>query len=122
MRTVASLYGVSLCPHGKTTMAPQIFTRQLGDGAWGITLSTPHQVHAARHYGISRIFFANQILDPHFLRYIIMEQTRDPTFAFYFLLDSAEGAEGEYCGSQRRGGRAPSERSIEPHAGDRTCD
>ena len=28
--------GVSLCPHGKTTMAPQLFHRQLADGAWGI--------------------------------------------------------------------------------------
>src|SRR6266540_888859 len=28
---------VSLAPHGKTTMAPQIFTRQLVAGAWGIT-------------------------------------------------------------------------------------
>ena len=36
--------GASLCPHGKTTMAPQLFHRQLADGAWGITLATPQQV------------------------------------------------------------------------------
>ena len=31
--------GVSICPHGKTTMAPQLFHRQLADGAWGLTLA-----------------------------------------------------------------------------------
>ncbi|WP_340108859.1 hypothetical protein [Pikeienuella sp. HZG-20] len=90
---VTSHYGVSLCPHGKTTMAPQLFRKQLADGCWGITLSTQHHVQVARHYGVSRIFLANQILDPGFLGYISREQAKDPDFDFYFLLDSLEGVE-----------------------------
>lgn len=86
-------YGVSLCPHGKTTMAPQLFHRQLEDGCWGITLSTQHQVAVARHYGVSRIFLANQILDPAFLAYIAEAQENDAAFDFYFLIDSVEGVE-----------------------------
>lgn len=39
--------GASLCPHGKTAMAPQLFHRQLAAGAWGITLATPHQARRA---------------------------------------------------------------------------
>ena len=30
--------GIDFAPHGKTSMAPQIFERQLRDGAWGITV------------------------------------------------------------------------------------
>ncbi len=90
---VTSRYGVSLCPHGKTTMAPQLFHKQLGDGCWGITLSTQHQVQVARHYGVSRIFLANQILDPGFLGYVAQAQIDDPDFDFYFLVDSPEGVE-----------------------------
>jgi D-serine dehydratase len=30
-------HGVSLAPHGKTTMAPQLFQRQLQAGAWAMT-------------------------------------------------------------------------------------
>lgn len=90
---VTKHYGVALCPHGKTTMAPQLFHRQLEDGCWGITLSTQHQVAVGRHYGVSRIFLANQILDPNFLAYIANAQVEDPAFDFYFLIDSAEGVD-----------------------------
>jgi D-serine dehydratase len=90
---VTAHYGVSLCPHGKTTMAPQLFRKQLDDGCWGITLSTQHQVQVARHYGVSRIFLANQILDPGFLSFIAQEQVKDPDFDFYLLVDSIEGVE-----------------------------
>lgn len=88
---VTTRYDVSLSPHGKTTMAPQLFHRQLADGCWGITLSTPHQVHVARHYGIARIFLANQILDRAFLSHIADCQDADPGFNFYFLVDSSAG-------------------------------
>lgn len=90
---VTKHYGVSLCPHGKTTMTPQLFHRQLEDGCWGITLSTQHQVAVARHYGVSRIFLANQIMDPTFLAYIAEAQETDAAFDFYFLIDSVEGVE-----------------------------
>lgn len=89
---VTAQYGVSLCPHGKTTMAPQLFRKQLDDGCWGITLSTQHHVQVARHYGVSRIFLANQILEPGFLSYIAQSQIEDPDFDFYFLVDSLDGA------------------------------
>ncbi|MCC6304813.1 MAG: hypothetical protein IT545_06405 [Rhodobacteraceae bacterium] len=88
---VTDHYGVSLAPHGKTTMAPQLFRRQIADGAWGITLSTRHHVQVARHYGIPRVFLANQILDRGFLDYIARIQIADPGFDFYFLVDSPEG-------------------------------
>ena len=38
MQRFIAAYGLKLAPHGKTTMAPKLFTRQLAGGAWGITL------------------------------------------------------------------------------------
>lgn len=82
---------VSLCPHGKTTMCPQIFQRQLAHGAWGITLSTPHQIHTARDFGIGRILMANQLIDPTLTDYLAAEMDQDPEFDFYCLVDSIAG-------------------------------
>ncbi|WP_162301559.1 alanine racemase [Nesterenkonia muleiensis] len=83
----------SLAPHGKTTMCPQIFQRQLDDGAWAITLSTAHQVAVARDFGVNRVLLANQIMDPQFLAYLYHTLLADPSFEFYCLIDSIEGAQ-----------------------------
>lgn len=34
MRAFLQATGVAISPHGKTTMSPQLFRRQLRDGAW----------------------------------------------------------------------------------------
>src|SRR3954465_5579950 len=36
--------GFEIAPHGKTTMAPELWRRLLNAGAWGITLATMWQV------------------------------------------------------------------------------
>jgi D-serine dehydratase len=62
MRNFVQATGVQLAPHGKTTMSPQLFQRQLLDGAWGITLATVFQVQVARRFGVSRILMANELV------------------------------------------------------------
>src|ERR1700733_15172821 len=42
-------HGVWLSPHGKTTMSPQLFQRQIDAGAWGLTAATPAPVQAIRN-------------------------------------------------------------------------
>jgi D-serine dehydratase len=88
-------------------MCPQLFQRQLDDGAWGITLSTAHQVQVARDFGIGRILLANQIVDPKFLDFVLSELNADPQFDFLCLVDSVEGVRiiGEHikAGGYRRG-------------------
>jgi D-serine dehydratase len=54
--------GVLLAPHGKTTMAPQLFARQLDAGAWGITLATMQQTSLAVALGLRRLIVANQLV------------------------------------------------------------
>ncbi|OAJ54637.1 amino acid deaminase [Paraburkholderia ginsengiterrae] len=92
MQAFVAEYGVKLAPHGKTTMAPQLFRRQLETGAWGITLATAHQVRAAYHGGVSRVLMANQLVGRHNMM-MIAELLSDPDFEFFCLVDSAEGAE-----------------------------
>ena len=75
--------GVRLAPHGKTTMAPQVWAQQLDAGAWGITLATPCQVQLARSFGVGRIMLANAIVDPVALAWLATELDADPSFEFF---------------------------------------
>ena len=83
--------GVRLAPHGKTTMAPQLFARQLELGAWGITAATTSQVAVMRSVGIARILLANELIDPVSLAWIGEELNADPGFEFYCYVDSVQG-------------------------------
>lgn len=56
--------GLALAPHGKATMAPQLWRRQLDAGAAAITVATPFQAGVAHRFGVPRILIANQIADP----------------------------------------------------------
>jgi len=85
--------GVEICPHGKTTMAPKLFERQLAAGAWGITAATVAQVRVYRKHGIRRIILANQLIGRQNINYVLTELERDPEFDFYCLVDSREGAD-----------------------------
>ena len=50
--------GVDLAPHGKTTMSPDIWRRQLDAGAWGITVATAFQASVAREAGVPNVVLA----------------------------------------------------------------
>ncbi len=62
MQGFAERHGARLAPHGKTTMTPALFRRQLEAGAWGITLATLPQCRAAFAEGASRLLLANQLV------------------------------------------------------------
>ena len=66
-------HGVELAPHGKTTMAPALFEKQLNAGAWGITAATAGQLLAYRAFGVPRAMLANELLDPASLRWLAGE-------------------------------------------------
>ena len=57
-------WGVDIAPHGKTTMAPQLWDRQLAAGAWGITAATVRQARVMRSAGVGRVLIANEVVDP----------------------------------------------------------
>lgn len=91
MRSFTERAGVSLCPHGKTTMAPQLFQRQLDNGAWGITAATAAHVRTYRRFGVPRIILANQLVGRANIALIFDELAADPEFDFYLLVDSLSG-------------------------------
>ncbi len=62
MQAFADKVGVKLAPHGKTTMCPEIFARQLRHGAWGMTLATAPQVAVAVEHGVRNVILANQLV------------------------------------------------------------
>lgn len=80
--------GVSLCPHGKTTMAPQIFQLQIEHGAWGITAATAAHVRTYRRFGAKRVLLANQLLGRADIELVFNELEADAAFDFYALVDS----------------------------------
>lgn len=80
-------HDVLLAPHGKTTMSPQLFERQLRAGAWGITAATPTQVAVMREFGVPRILLANEITEPAAIRWIAGELESDESFEFICLVD-----------------------------------
>jgi D-serine dehydratase len=93
MRRFVEDHGVQIAPHGKTSMSPTLFDLQLADGAWAITLATPHQIQVARHFGYSRIFLANQLIGRHAIEYAFSELNADLNFELYCLVDSIQGIE-----------------------------
>ncbi|MGW4286472.1 alanine racemase [Streptomyces sp. NPDC004673] len=93
METYAARHGLAFAPHGKTSMAPQLFARQIEHGAWGITVAVPHQVWVAREFGIQRIFLANELVDAAALRRIAAELAADPDFRLVTYVDSVRGVE-----------------------------
>ena len=87
MAAYCARHGVRLAPHGKTTMSPQLFRRQLDAGAWAITAATPGQAWQMREAGVGRILLANELVDPNALRWLAGVYRRDPAFELLFLVD-----------------------------------
>ncbi|MEV6421954.1 amino acid deaminase [Streptomyces sp. NPDC051662] len=93
LETYSERHGLAFAPHGKTSMSPRLFARQLEHGAWGITAAVPHQARVYRAFGIQRIFLANEVVDAAALRWLAAELDRDPGFRFVCYVDSVRGVE-----------------------------
>lgn len=101
MQDFANVTGVRLAPHGKTTMCPKIFQRQMDRGAWGMTLATAPQAVAAAAHGVKRIILANQLLGRRNME--IVDDILDST-TFYCLVDSVDNLEmlDRFFGARKR--------------------
>jgi D-serine dehydratase len=89
MQQFIEAYGLRLAPHGKTTMAPKLFQMQLEAGAWGITLATAQQTHAAYRHGVRRVLMANQLVGRQNMS-LIAQLIADVGFSYFCLVDSAD--------------------------------
>nr|WP_297457770.1 amino acid deaminase [uncultured Halomonas sp.] len=86
MQRFAESHGAHLAPHGKTTMTPELFRRQLAAGAWGITLATAPQCRAAFAHGIKRLLLANQLIGA--ANMAIVAELIEAGADFYCVVDS----------------------------------
>jgi D-serine dehydratase len=118
--------GIDFAPHGKTTMAPQLFARQLRDGAWGITVGTVQQAWVAASAGVRRILLANQIATLGEARRWLGMLAGDPGLRMISLLDSqpqlallAQAVSHGDCADVLQGGNNRADRKVPP--GNRPC-
>ncbi|URQ61514.1 amino acid deaminase [Pantoea alhagi] len=102
MQALANRHGALLAPHGKTTMAPGLFRRQIAAGAWGITLATAVQSAVAAQEGIERILMANQLIGRANMQ-IVADMLQQHQVDFYCLVDSVENVRqlGEFFARQQ---------------------
>ncbi|HEX4247095.1 MAG TPA: alanine racemase [Pseudonocardia sp.] len=82
--------GVGLAPHGKTTMAPVLWERQLQAGAWGITVANPAQLRVALRFGVPRVHLANALVDPAALAELAGALATDPGRTVQSWVDSVD--------------------------------
>jgi len=88
MQDFARQRGVALAPHGKTTMSPQLFRRQLDAGAWGITFATVFQLRLGVLAGVRRALIANQVHTGADLAGLAQLLAETPGLRVAFLVDS----------------------------------
>ncbi|MCM3806167.1 amino acid deaminase [Streptomyces sp. DR7-3] len=118
MERYSAAHGLAFAPHGKTSLAPQLFERQLAHGAWGITAAVPTQVRIYRAFGIQRIFLANEVVDAAALRWLAAELDADPDFRFIAYVDSVRGVELMDAALREAGARRPVDVVVELGGGE----
>jgi D-serine deaminase-like pyridoxal phosphate-dependent protein len=99
-------------PHGKTTMAPALWQRQLDAGSLGITLATMGQVRTARSFGLDSIMLANSVVDERSLRWLAAELA-DPALRFVCWADSVATIEAMERGLRSVGTPRPVDVCVE---------
>jgi D-serine deaminase-like pyridoxal phosphate-dependent protein len=90
--------GLSLAPHGKTTMAPELIRRQLEAGAWAMTAATVPQLAVMRAAGARRVIVANQLVGAPEIAWLERERADVEVLC---LVDSLEGVAALDAGVQR---------------------
>jgi len=88
MQQQVRAWGIDLAPHGKTTMSPQLFRRQLDAGAWGLTFATVTQLAVGVAAGARRTVIANQVFGDDDLAGIQALLRANAGLRIVFLVDS----------------------------------
>ena len=78
---------LDIAPHGKTSMSPELFHRQLNAGAWGISFANVFQAGLGIRHGVPRIIIANQVFQHADLDTLAALLQQHPAVTVYFLVD-----------------------------------
>jgi D-serine dehydratase len=96
-----------IAPHGKTTMCPQIFERQIAHGAWAMTVANVSQAQVCLSFNVKRVLIANQVAGASNLRSLSAAINGYPEVDFYCLIDSVAGVDHLAKGLEKYGARRP---------------
>lgn len=121
MRAYTERVGIKLAPHAKTTMCPELFARQLANGAWGLTVATMAQFKLCHEIGVQRLILANQLVGEAEIHGLAYLSAQAPERAYYVLIDSIEGAKAISQGFARRSAAPPARLLIEVGLPDMRC-
>lgn len=92
MQRYADARGVSLAPHGKTTMTPWIFQQQQAAGAWAIGVGSAWQASVAMASGIRRVLMVNQLVGKANMQLISQLKSAYPAVEYFCCVDSLDNA------------------------------
>lgn len=92
MQAYVDKAGAKLAPHAKTTLCPQLLTRQLDGGAWGLTVATMTQLKLCHDLGAPRIILANQLVGRAEIEGLARLTASAPDRPCYVLVDAPDGA------------------------------
>jgi D-serine dehydratase len=105
--------GVHLAPHGKTSLAPELFRMQLEDGVWGLTAANAQQLVFFSTLGVRRIILANQLVGNGNIKMALDCAADYPDLDFFVLADSHENVDQLAGAVSRKPGAAPLKLLIE---------
>ncbi len=80
--------GIDIAPHGKTTMSPELYAKQIAAGAWGITFANVFQAGVGVRCGIQNIIIANQVFQSIDLDTLSQFLSANSRLKIFFLVDS----------------------------------
>ena len=103
MRDFCAERGLSLAPHGKTTMSPELWRLQLDAGAWGISFATVWQAAQGARAGVPRLLIANQVVQAAELDALDHALRQHPGTRAWFLVDSVAQVEAVEAWRAARG-------------------
>ncbi|WDA41389.1 alanine racemase [Erythrobacter sp. BLCC-B19] len=93
MQAFADAHGLSLAPHGKTTMSPELMSLQIAAGAWGMTAAHPLHARLYAEWEIGRIIIANQVVGRRSLETLAGVLADFPAAEVHCLVDSIAGVD-----------------------------
>jgi D-serine dehydratase len=88
MRDFCAQRGISLAPHGKTTMSPELWQMQLAAEAWGISFATVFQAAVGARHGVPVLLIANQVIQRAELDALALLHAERPALRSMFLVDA----------------------------------
>jgi D-serine deaminase-like pyridoxal phosphate-dependent protein len=88
MRDWCAAHDVSLAPHAKTTLSPELIQVQRDHDVWALTAALPRQVELLWQQGVQRVIMANELTDPAAIAWLGSRLSGDEGLELFLYADS----------------------------------